>query len=224
MSLISRELRKHFAPEELDKAARDVGFIKRTGKLKAHDFVYLFVYSMINTNEKSLSSLNSKLESETKVSLSNQGLNDSINKSGIKFLKKIFISLLNKKLCSKSYIPSLIGDYFNRIRILDSTAFQLPDIYAEKYQGSGGCSHTAGLKIQLEYDLKSGDFMHINVSPGKDNDSTYGSELVKTVEEKDLCIRDLGYFCINDFAEIENRNAYYLSRLKLNVNVYKKKR
>jgi hypothetical protein len=36
----------------------------------------------------------------------------------------------------------------------------------------------------------------------------------------DLCIRDLGYFCLEDFEEIEQRGAFYVSRLKLNVRVY----
>ncbi len=44
---------------------------------------------------------------------------------------------------------------FNRIRILDATVFQLPDHFATDYQGSGGSSNTAGVKIQLEYDLLS---------------------------------------------------------------------
>jgi hypothetical protein len=48
---------------------------------------------------------------------------------------------------------------FERIRILDATVFQLPDSFATDYQGSGGSSNTAGVKIQLEYDLLSGRLM-----------------------------------------------------------------
>ena len=51
---------------------------------------------------------------------------------------------------------------FKRIRILDSTAFQLPDIFSSIYPDAGGCDHTAGVKIQLEYDLLSGQFLHIH--------------------------------------------------------------
>jgi hypothetical protein len=36
----------------------------------------------------------------------------------------------------------------------------------------------------------------------------------------DLYIRDLGYFCLEDFEETEQRGAFYVSRLKLNVRVY----
>jgi len=49
---------------------------------------------------------------------------------------------------------------FKRIRILDATMFQLPDAFAIDYQGSGGSSNTAGVKIQLEYGLLSGQFLN----------------------------------------------------------------
>lgn len=46
---------------------------------------------------------------------------------------------------------------FKRIRILDATVFQLPDAFACEYQGSGGSSNTAGVKIQLGWRQKNAD-------------------------------------------------------------------
>lgn len=111
---------------------------------------------------------------------------------------------------------------FQRIRILDSTTFQLPDVFAPAYQGSGGSSHTAGVKIQLEYDLLSGQFMHVHSGPGKQNDRTYGSTCLQTVQTQtgDLCICDLGYFDLKDLHQIDENGAYYISRLKLNTRIY----
>ena len=48
--------------------------------------------------------------------------------------------------------------YFGRIRILNATLFQVPNALENVYLGSGGCAQTAGIKIQLEYDLYSGEF------------------------------------------------------------------
>jgi hypothetical protein len=78
-------------------------------------------------------------------------------------------------------LPCECNSYFHQIRILDSTVFQLPDPYADRYQGSGGSSHTAGMKIQLEYELKTGEFLQVDVGPGKNNDGLYGSKRAKTV-------------------------------------------
>lgn len=45
-------------------------------------------------------------------------------------------------------ISSPYTSVFKRIRILDSTAFQLPDVFSSVYPSAGGCSHTAGIKFQ----------------------------------------------------------------------------
>ncbi|MFP3514276.1 IS4 family transposase, partial [Peribacillus sp. SIMBA_075] len=77
------------------------------------------------------------------------------NRSAVQFLQHILTNLLNKKLTSSMRISSPYTSVFKRIRILDSTAFQLPDLFSFVYPSAGGCSHTAGVKIQLEYDLLS---------------------------------------------------------------------
>ncbi|OFC97069.1 transposase for insertion sequence element IS231A [Bacillus wiedmannii] len=119
-------------------------------------------------------------------------------------------------------ISSPYTSVFKRIRILDSTAFQLPDVFSSVYPGAGGWSHTAGVKIQLEYDLLSGQFLHIHTGPGKQHDRTYGSLCVPTVTANDLCIRDLGYFHLKDLQYIQNKEAYYISRIKSNTRIYQK--
>lgn len=100
---------------------------------------------------------------------------------------------------------------FNRIRILDATVFQLPDHFASDYQGSGESSNTAGVKIQLEYDLLSGQFHNVQLGTGMNNDKTYGTICIE--EARDLCLRDLGYFDLGDLQAIHDKEAYYISRL-----------
>jgi hypothetical protein len=89
-------------------------------------------------------------------------------------------------------------------------------------RGSGGCAQTAGIKIQLEYDLHSGQFLNFQIGPGKNNDKTFGTECLDTLRPSDLCIRDLGYFSLEDLDQMDQRGAYYISRLKLNHTVYVK--
>lgn len=55
-------------------------------------------------------------------------------------------------------------------------------------------ANTSDIKIQLEYNLLNGQFLHVYTGPGKQNDKTYGSTCLQTVQKGDLCIRDLGYF------------------------------
>ncbi|EAL15996.1 transposase (IS4 family) (plasmid) [Bacillus cereus G9241] len=154
--------------------------------------------------------------------ISPEGLNQRFNQAAVQFLQHILAELLSRKLTSSIQISSPYTSVFKRIRILDSTAFQLPDSFSFVYPGAGGCSHTAGVKIQLEYDLLSGQFLHIHTSPGKQHDRTYGSLRVPTVEPNDLCIRDLGYFHLKDLQHIQDKKAYYISRIKSNARIYQK--
>jgi hypothetical protein len=104
---------------------------------------------------------------------------------------------------------------FNEFVFLDATIFQVPKHLAHVYPGSGGCAQTAGIKIQLEYDLHSGQFLNFQIGPGKNNDKTFGTECLDTLRPSDLCIRDLGYFSLEDLDQMDQRGAYYISRLKL---------
>ena len=78
---------------------------------------------------------------------------------------KIIFSFLQKYVSKLTYLFT----HFKRIRIMDATMFQVPDTLEHVYPGSGGCAQTAGIKIQLEYDLHSGQFLNFQV---ENNDGT----------------------------------------------------
>lgn len=105
-----------------------------------------------------LTRLCSQLDASNHLSMSTEGLNQRFNASAVAFVRALFSTLLQEKITASSSLPCELGSHFHRIRILDSTVFQLPDPYADRYQGSGGSSHPAGMKIQLEYELKTGVF------------------------------------------------------------------
>ncbi|SHH55260.1 transposase, partial [Tepidibacter thalassicus] len=90
----------------------------------------------------------------------------------VEFLKEVFTRLMQNNILSNQGVASLWDEHFKRIRIADSTAFQVPEIYKNEYPGSGGSAQISGVKIQLEYELKTGNFMHIDIGPGKGNDNT----------------------------------------------------
>ena len=114
---------------------------------------------------------------------------------------------------------------FKRIRILDVTFFQLPDVFSSEYPGSGGRGNTAGVKIQLEYDVLRGQFLHVQVGPGNRNDKTYGTTCLKTVESGDLCLPDLGYFDLKEARVILHRLTEKQTQTRLhNQTICEKKK
>ncbi|HHX7188444.1 IS4 family transposase [Bacillus thuringiensis] len=222
LQLFAQEIQSSLSPNTLRSVARSVGFVKRISKYQAQDLVALCVWMSQNVATTSLAQLSSCLEASTEILISPEGLNQRFNPAAVQLLQHILAELLNKKLTSSMSIASPCTSIFKRIRILDSTAFQLPNIFSSVYPGAGGCSHTAGMKIQLEYDLLSGHFLHIHTGPGKQHDRTNGSLCVPTVKEDDLCIRDLGYFHLKDLQYIQDKKAYYISRIKSNTRIYQK--
>ncbi|PGA66830.1 IS4 family transposase [Bacillus pseudomycoides] len=222
LQLFAQEIQSLLSPNTLQNLARDVGFVQRTSKYRAQDLIALCVWISQSVGKTSLTQLCSCLEASTEVLISPEGLNQRFNAAAVQFLQKVLAKLLNQKLSSAKLLSSPYTSIFKRIRVLDSTAFQLPDPFSFVYPGAGGCSHTAGIKIQLEYDLLSGQFLHIYTGPGKQHDRTYGSLCVPTVTANDLCIRDLGYFHLKDLQHIQDKKAYYISRIKSNTHIYQK--
>ncbi|OAK18114.1 IS4 family transposase [Bacillus wiedmannii] len=158
----AQEIQSLLSPNTLRDLARDVGFVQRSSKYQAKDLVALCVWVSQNIAMTSLAQLSSCLEASTAVLISPEGLNQRFNKAAVQLLQHLLAELLTKKLAASMPISYPYTSVFKRIRILDSTAFQLPDVFSSVYPGAGGCSHTAGIKIQLEYDLLSGQFLHIH--------------------------------------------------------------
>ncbi|MFJ8072272.1 IS4 family transposase [Peribacillus sp. NPDC096447] len=220
LTLFAKELQRFLSPLVLQETAKQMGFVQRSSKYQAAELIALCVWLSQEVASTSLTQLCSRLEASTGILMSPEGLNQRFNPAAVTFLREVFTSLLTQKLCLNQSLSSDMISTFKRIRILDATVFQLPDSFATNYQGSGGSSNTAGVKIQLEYDLLSGQFLNVQLGPGKNNDKTYGTICLETVEKGDLCLRDLGYFDLGDLQAIHDKDAYYISRLKLNTRIY----
>jgi len=218
LQLLDQELKNTFSLSFLESLARETGMIQRARKCKAQDIVSLCVFLSKTVGTESLASLCAKLNETTSVSLSSEGLNQRFNPHTVQFFKQIFSKLFHQNICPT---PSFGGD-FKRIQILDSTMFQLPNHYSGVYKGFWGGGSEAGVKIQLEYDLLSGNFLQMDVNPAVSNDNVYGQTRTDTLEPGDLCIRDLGYFYIDDFKKMEEKRASYISRIRWNTQIYRK--
>ncbi|AND28751.1 IS4-like element IS231F family transposase [Bacillus thuringiensis] len=216
------ELQRYITPEFLEELAREMKFVKRKRKFSGSDLATICIWISQRVASDPLVRLCSRLHAVTGTVLSPEGLNKRFNEKSVLFLKHVFSLLLQQKICEQTYISNQLLSHFKRIRIMDATMFQVPHTLEHIYPGSGGCAQTAGIKIQLEYDLHSGQFFNFQVGPGKNNDKTFGTECLDTLRPGDLCIRYLGYFSLEDLDLMDQRGTYYISRLQLNTNVYVK--
>ena len=198
LRLLGEEFKSKFSIHHLQLLAVKTGMIRRKRKCRAQDLVSLCVFLSQAIGTESLVSLCAKLTRATGIQLSSQGLNERFNAQTVQFLKELFLQVFRKKFSPMTPL----SNRFTRIRILDSTAFQLPAQYASSYKGVGGGGSEAGVKIQLEYELISGEFLETAVRDGTSSDCRYGQERTQTLEPGELSLRDLGYFSIYDLEKL----------------------
>jgi transposase len=107
---------------------------------------------------------------------------------------------------------------YNHVRIKDSTTFKIPSNLAANYKGYAG--NAAGVTIQYEFDLKTGQFLDLTVTEAARNDQRDANETANNVFENDLIIRDLGYFSTSVLQKIDKEKAFFLSKLQAATGVY----
>jgi len=202
----------------LRKLAVSSGFCKRKSKMSAETFFDLLFNTVASTEQGSLSHMVSYLESEHKVKMKKQSLDERFTENSVSFVKAVLKEMLNERfsnLFSKELLPE-----FSRIRIKDSTKFFVPENLSENYQSCGKGPTNASMSIQYEYDLKSGSIIDLNITSGNRNDRTDASETFQNIQADDLIIRDLGYYSLSVFEQWHKNNVFFLSRLDSGTIIY----
>lgn len=202
----------------IEVKARQSGFVKRKSKLTGSRFAHLLVFSNGNLAQTSLLGMCQDFEYGHKGILAKQSLDERFNSSAVVFLKLLMEEVLSRHVPSDGFKDLL--PVCKTIRIKDATSFQLPEELQDIYPGSGGKTSKACIKIQFEYDLKSGKILELSVGPYTTSDLTNSYQTIESVHEKDLIIRDLGYIGLDFLEKIENRSAFYLNRIKSNISVW----
>lgn len=202
----------------IEVKARQSGFVKRKSKLTGSRFAHLLVFSNGNLAQTSLLEMCQDFEYSHKRLLAKQSLDERFNSNAVAFLKLLMEEVLSRHVPSDGFKDLL--PVCETIRIKDATSFQLPEELCDVYPGSGGKTSKACMKIQFEYDLKSGKILELSVGPYTTSDLTNSYKTIENVNEKDLLIRDLGYIGLDFLEIIENRSAFYLNRIKSNISVW----
>lgn len=86
MKQMIQEILKIMSKEEIEKIARDVGFIQRQGKIKTWQFLYLCAFSDLDVSKNTLVSMSANLNSEIDIEVSTQALYERLNERGVAFL------------------------------------------------------------------------------------------------------------------------------------------
>jgi hypothetical protein len=206
-------------PEKLQRKAVECGFYKRSSKLLPAKFFDLLLHSASINGQFSLSKFSCEAAVSSGISITKQALDGRFDQTAVSFVKSVLEDQLNNQIGQ-----TLEADFlkkFGRVRIKDSTRFDLPDRLKDKFPGFGGkITSEAGTSIQYEFDIKNGKMLDLDITSVKRTDYQDAGEKVSDIEKGDLVIRDLGYFSSDVLKQIMIQEAFFLSRLKMKMLVF----
>ena len=155
------------------------------------------------------------------ITISKQAISERFNTGALSYTKNLLGEYLYEQ--TNSTINSAWFDMFNRVIIKDSTKFDVPEKMQKELPGFGGSASKAGCCIQYEFDIKSGQVNDLSITPAKRPDSKDAAETIDLIKTGDLTIRDLGYFKVGYFKTVQQKEAFFLSRLNTTINAYQLK-
>jgi len=179
------------------------------------------LYDATSRDTKSYNQMAVEVKSTHGVEISGQGIDQRFNKGAQKYIQELISEQLSSQVFQS--IEAGWSKHFNRVIIKDATKFDLSENLKEILPSFGGSASMAGVCIQYEFDVKSGEVNDLSIQPAKTSDSKDAMQTIDFVQAGDLTIRDLGYFVLDYFKKIKKKGAFFLSRLNTKVLVYQDK-
>ena len=137
----------------------------------------------------------------------------------VDFLQDAMQVALGQLLAAEPISGELL-DRFTAFFIGDSTSIRLPDELQHEFPGCGGLegSGLAALKIQVRWNLKTGELPQVLIEVGKASDAK-SPIAQQTPLAGSLEIFDLGYFSLDRFRRLDAAQACFVSRLQHGTSV-----
>lgn len=204
--------------EVLEKIAKESGFMVRSSKITPSIFLdSVFFDNLDNCASLRRHSIATALNHNTSVS--KQAFDKRFNPSAVKFMKSIFDKVYNSN-CNSHSVANKYKSVFSEIRIMDSTEFRIPASLSNHYPGYGGKGREAIAQLQFEYEITGKSITKLTLGNALLSDVSEGLKHLDKIPENSLLIRDLGYFNLNVYKQLEVKNIYYISRLKPQLKIY----
>lgn len=215
---MSKDFANFFSKGELNRLGRKTGFNQRKGGIPGYAFADTLIFPGTAYDKHSLNDQSSSLKIRHDIDITKQGINERYTDKTIDFIKSILFELLRKVIPDNPSIEEL--SHFEAVRIKDSTCFQVPEHLLEYFPGSGGSASKAMVRIQFEYDAKSGEVLDLSLHAFNEQDQSDSVNTLHTIKENELCIRDLGYVNRKFPEALIRCRAHYLNRSAANGGIY----
>jgi hypothetical protein len=201
-----------------EQVGQTSGVIVRQRKFTALSLARTFVLGFLRNPKASDEEL-ARIALQCGADVTPQAIDQRHSPRLVKFLKELFCRATKVVVGSDKALAPLL-ERFTSVTVLDSSTIVLPDSERQEYPGCGG-SHGGGaaaLKLQTEWDLRSGAITHVEIEPGRSPDGATSRQQACRGPGS-LRITDLGYFSLAVFAALTQAREYFLSRLQFPTSV-----
>jgi hypothetical protein len=201
--------------------AKEAKFVKRERTITGSVFAQELIFSKFDCKSMSLENLAEAITTSSLKEISKQAVDLRFTDEAVGFFKLLIEAALQEFYSGEAHYDFLRD--FTEVRVKDSTCFQIPVDMAAKYPGSGGASSTACIRIQFEYNVKTGKILDLSLHPFIKQDSGNAVETIGDIAPNVLIIRDLAYISVKSIRGIKEQGAYFVSRLISGADAYKLK-
>jgi IS4 transposase len=215
-----RDIRHRLEQLPADSLARTSGFLQRSPRKIPISALLAALVALGSESVLSLERVAKVIGLAAGVPYSKQAFHERLSSKIEGFLTRVAAALLQHTAAPAGQ-PGWLSS-FPRVLLHDSTCEPLPTHLAKPFPGSHNQRRRAGatLKLQFLTDLRSGSLLLWALSGFTRNDQAAAVDILPLVQAGDLVLRDLGYFSLGVFRELDRRGAFFLSRCKQGLNFY----
>jgi Transposase DDE domain len=204
--------------EDLDGLAEKHKVVVRKRKFTGETLLKMLVMTLLKKPDAVFSDL-ATTAAQLGVSVSATAVEKRFTQPLIDFLRAVLDKALKELVAAEPTSVALL-QRFTAVFIGDSSSIALPDKWQELFPGCGGTegSGKAALKLQVRWDLRTGELPLVLIEAGRASDAK--SEIIQQdVPAGAVEIFDLGYFSIPRFRRLDEGQAYFISRLQYGTTV-----
>lgn len=210
-----RKLLTHTA----DEAARRCGLVQRNRKLTGSALVQTLVFGWFANPEASYDEL-AQTAGTLGIAVTRQAIEQGLTAEAAATLRATLEGAAQAVIATQPHaLPLLNG--FNGVYLQDSTWIRLPDVFHDTHRGTGDRTntHRAALKLQLRFEVATGEFEHFQLTEGVAADSTAEKQFQR-LPEGSLRLADLGYFSLEALDKLTQANVAWITRLKAGCRLF----
>lgn len=174
---------------------------------------------MMSTGQKSYSDWASSLTRVIGKTVSKQGIFNRMTQAWTSTVKTLLQEVISQQ--SQQKIKHSLFKGFSNVWLQDSTTLHLPDVLRKRFKGNMSRGKQKSVaKLNVVINVLSGicpvlEWMSFTV-----NEQRLSSTISSIAKKGDLVIRDLGYFVLESFKQLQTDGIYFLSRLRFGVSLH----